>query len=181
MVKDKILSLLSDLQTAEWGHTGSSLQSHLRGTHDLLESWGNPSHVCLAGLFHSVYGTQSYKLQSVALARRELIRGAIGEDAELLVYLFCVAERDTFFSEANKPKPQLFDRVHQQTVKVSAANLRALIEIEVANYVEFLPRTAMTRIELKRFSAKIESAKEILSPRAYEAVTRSLSEKTPAG
>jgi hypothetical protein len=179
MIEAKILSLLSEIHADESRHTGSSLLSHLRGTHDFLESWGNPPHVCLAGLFHSVYGTQSYRLQSATIERREMLRCAIGEDAEWLVYLFCVVDRATLFVEAAKSEPQLYDRVHQQTVTASAENVRALIEIEVANYVEFLPRTPMTRRELAQFLRKIESAKHYLSAGAYRAITRSLADKVP--
>lgn len=40
-------------------HTGAtSFDSHLRGVRDVLRTWKAEEHVQLAGLFHSIYGTE---------------------------------------------------------------------------------------------------------------------------
>lgn len=43
------------------GHSHQTLLAHLCGTYALLHAWGQPAHVCDAGLFHSVYGTEVYR------------------------------------------------------------------------------------------------------------------------
>ena len=61
MIEQKHLDLLLELNADENPHSGGELLDHLRGTHDFLAAWGNDQPVCLGGLFHSIYGTQSYK------------------------------------------------------------------------------------------------------------------------
>ncbi len=175
-----LVTLLSKLHVDKSPHTGRSLLDHLRGTQELLEAWENPRAVCLAGLFHSVYATQSYKHQSVTYSRRELIRRAIGTRAERLAYLFCVAERSKFFDQSIKSRPRLYNRISGRTVPVAPKSMRALAEIEVANYVEFLPRTTMSKFELQEFCAKIRSAKGALTSGAYRAALQSLRSKSKA-
>ncbi len=41
-------------------HSDSTLLNHLAGTRSLLEAWELPQEVCDAGLYHAVYGTESY-------------------------------------------------------------------------------------------------------------------------
>jgi hypothetical protein len=127
-----------------------------------------------------VYGTQSYKQQSITYSRRELIRQAIGTRAELLAYLFCVAERDGFFDQSIKSRPRVQNRISGRTLPVSPKTMRTLAEIEVANYVEFLPRTVMSKSELQDFCTKIKSAKSAITSRAYRAALLSLRSKGKA-
>ena len=42
----------------------------------------------MGGLFHSIYGTQYYKVQSADLADRKRIAEVIGPQAEELAFLF---------------------------------------------------------------------------------------------
>ena len=57
MIEQPHLDLLHGLNADENPHSGGELLDHLRGTHDFLDAWGNEQHVCLGGLFHSIYGT----------------------------------------------------------------------------------------------------------------------------
>ena len=143
MIEQKYLDLLHALSTDESSHSGRTLLDHLKGTHDLLERWENPKEVCLGGLFHSIYGTQYYKVQSAGFGDRKRIADVIGSTAEKLAFLFCTTDRVGFFVEADKANPTLVDSTTKQSVPVSTATLAALIEIEIANYIEqFRPSTA---------------------------------------
>jgi hypothetical protein len=52
-----------------------------------------------------------------------------------------------FFSEADKTNPVLVDTTTKKSVPVSTATLAALIEIEVANFIEqFRPATASAKL-----------------------------------
>jgi hypothetical protein len=75
-------------------HSGRAFFDHLKGTHDLLRDWGNPEYVCVAGLFHSIYGTQYFKHRCLPLNRRNELASLIGADAERLVYEFCTQDRN---------------------------------------------------------------------------------------
>jgi hypothetical protein len=70
-------------------HAGdASLYQHLCGTEDLLAKAGRPVHEQLAGLFHSIYGTRSYKKTRGLVTREEVVE-VIGVRAETLAFLFC--------------------------------------------------------------------------------------------
>lgn len=81
-----LIGLLVRLGAAEIPHSGATLLDHLVGTYDLLLDWGAPDATCVAGLFHSVYGTPRFK--QVLTDDRELIKDAIGPEAESLVWKF---------------------------------------------------------------------------------------------
>lgn len=98
-------------------HSGRDFYQHLKGTHDLLQKWGNPEHVCLAGLFHSIYGTQSFRHETVPLSQRSFIVDLIGPGAETLAWQFCANDRSQFF------QPDF-------------PNSGELLEIEAANLLE---------------------------------------------
>jgi hypothetical protein len=114
-------------------HSGRAFFEHLKGVHDLLRDWGNPEHVCVAGLFHSIYGTQYFKHRCLPLNRRAELVDLIGVEAECLVYEFCTQDR------ARLRDPQL-------------------LEIEAANLIEQGGMSQETRRKLLR-SAISGSAK----------------------
>ena len=64
------VQMLVDEGAGENPHSGGTLLSHLLGTRDLLAEWRNPKQLRDAGLFHSIYGTEAYKIQTVPLDRR---------------------------------------------------------------------------------------------------------------
>ena len=111
MIDQNHLDLLLELNTDDSQHSGGALIDHLRGTHDFLHEWGNEQAVCLAGLFHSIYGTQY------------------------------------------------------------------LIEMEAANYLEFMPKSPFTVNELNTFEAKIERGRELLTAPAYDAIKAGIESK----
>ena len=170
MIHQKHLDLLLDLNTDTNRHSGGVLLDHLRGTHDLLQEWGNDQAVCIGGLFHSIYGTQSYQTQSASLEDRQRIRAVIGERAERLAFLFGVSNRGGFFEALDRDQATLWNRIHEQATPVTHDELRDLIEMELANFVEFMPRLPFTDDELAAFEANVERAKGLITAHAYAAV-----------
>jgi PHD/YefM family antitoxin component YafN of YafNO toxin-antitoxin module len=129
--------LTSHLRTQDIAHSGRDLYEHLAGTHDLLQAWGNARPVCVAGLFHSIYGTWHFRHQAFPIDRRAVIRDLIGAEAERLVYIFCVAERPRMFlANAHRDAISLMDHSAKAVMAVSRAELDALLEIETANLIE---------------------------------------------
>ena len=132
--------LLENYGTAAAPHTGRSLRDHLIGTFNLLKAWGNDQDVCLAGLFHSIYGTEVYTRTSADLAERGTIRRAIGSRAEELAYLFCACDRRHLLSNVEKRDAfELHDRFTDRSVSLDGGTLAALVEIALANELEQLP------------------------------------------
>ena len=85
--------LLHSCGSEQAPHSGRTLLLHLQGTHDLLKTWGNPPCVCLAGLFHSIYGTNAFRRRSLGADQRPSLRAAIGVEAEALAWIFCSIQR----------------------------------------------------------------------------------------
>lgn len=70
-------------------HSSRTLFDHLYGTYNILLKENRPEHICLAGLFHSIYGTNKFK--HICETDRNKIIELIGKEAENLVWLFCNA------------------------------------------------------------------------------------------
>jgi hypothetical protein len=140
MVNEEQLALLESLNAHVTSHSRRTLLEHLRGTHDLLEAWGNTEEVCAAGLFHSIYGTYTFVTASADLSMRERVREVIGERAEWLVYVFCVTDRRQFYDHLGEQHFELEDRVQGGELALDAGTLTDLIEMEAANTVEQVPR-----------------------------------------
>src|SRR5579862_9782312 len=131
------LDLLRRYHADATEHSGRRLIDHLLGVYRLLEIWSNASDVCCAGLFHSIYGTNIFSHRSAPYADRAIVRAGIGERAERLAFLFCTSDRPVAFLEAALAgSTMLADIVHGGANPVAADDLAALIEIEVANFLE---------------------------------------------
>lgn len=70
-------------------HSGRAFSKHLWNTYLLLRQWQLDDAVALAGLCHSVYGTEDFAVALFAPHERALLRDQIGAPAERLVHLFC--------------------------------------------------------------------------------------------
>ena len=81
------IDFLKNLDADKTKHTGGTLLEHLIGVHDILKEWNVSEHIQDAGLFHSVYGTASFKHKSTN--DRDKVRELIGEQAEEVVFMFC--------------------------------------------------------------------------------------------
>ncbi len=131
------LDLLGRYHADETPHGGRRLLDHLVGTYRLLDAWGNGPAICRAGLFHSIYGTNIFAFRSAGLDQRPVIRVAIGEAAERLAYLFCMTNRPLSLLQALlQRQAQLPDIVNGGSLAITPEELSALVEIEVANFLE---------------------------------------------
>jgi hypothetical protein len=128
---------LADLVRGVAHSSRSDLFTHVCKTHDLLEDWGNPPSVCLAGLFHSIYGTWHVSHRALPFSERATVRALIGEEAEALAYIFCVAERPKDFLECLDRRDVVIRDHHTGTMmSLSRETLDRLLEIEAANIIE---------------------------------------------
>ena len=71
------IKFLQEAGTESMPHKNQSLFEHLVGVRDKLKNMGAPDHVQDAGLFHSIYGTDSYKNQTTNDRRK--VKDLIGE------------------------------------------------------------------------------------------------------
>ena len=136
VIPEPYLKFLDELSTDDKPHSGRTLRDHLVGTYEMLADWGCPEHVCTAGLFHSIYGTASYRNASTTFAKRDAVRAVIGADAEELAYLFCIADRRGFFYETNSAQPRVWDRLAEALIETTPQRIDELLDVEAANLIE---------------------------------------------
>jgi len=136
------LELLAEFEAEGVEHPSGTLLEHLRGTYELLRSWGCREELCLGGLCHSVYGTEAFNVQTVPADARERIASVAGAEAEEIAFLFCVAERDSLYGNLERGAPySVVDRTSSAAIVLGdVRQLSDLMTLEVANLLEQLPR-----------------------------------------
>lgn len=133
--REQLIKFLQSVGANERPHSQRSLIDHLVGTEKIMALWGCDEDSCAAGLFHSIYGTNSFKAACLSMDQRSEIRALIGEKAEHLVFLFCSSNRPDALLNACK-SGYLKNRFSGQQIHISKVELRQLIEIECANLLE---------------------------------------------
>ncbi|MEH6455337.1 MAG: DUF6817 domain-containing protein, partial [Cocleimonas sp.] len=113
------------------------LETHLKGTESILESWGASDVLRSAGLFHAAYGTAGFDENMVSLAQRQDIKNIIGDEAEALVYLYCSCDRNTVFPQfGSSDKIQFKDRFNGSLFELTTEQMRSFCELTAANELE---------------------------------------------
>ncbi len=131
-----LLGFLRRRGAADSAHSGRALLDHLVGTWRLLKEWGCEEQVCLAGLFHSVYGTSIYRHRSVSAHERGAVRALIGARAEELAFVFGVIARPNAWSGALTHGKATLHGVDDALLTLEPRMLDDLLELEIANLVE---------------------------------------------
>ena len=137
--KEEIEILLVEFNADISEHSTRKLYDHLIGTYEILKYWGNNEPVCYAGLFHSIYGTKYYKVNTLYHSDRKKLEKIIGVEAEYLAYLFCVIDRDSFFEFSNFQSYYTIRSISNNNVVINHKDFTNLIEISFANLIEQLP------------------------------------------
>ena len=137
--------LLFDLGAAEVAHSRDALFDHLEGTHALLLSWGAREELCDAGLFHSVYGTETFQHPGLTIALRDRVQKVIGLEAEEIVYINHVKDTQSFLGSAvawqpGEEVPQLLCRFTGDAIACGERSFFDLIHLTLANALEQAPR-----------------------------------------
>jgi hypothetical protein len=169
---EHLVEFLMELPKTAGSHSTRSLLEHLEGTFRLLKLWGCPDHVCVAGLFHSIYGTKAYRPRALELSKRAELRDLIGDLAEGLAFAFHNANWTVLLEQR-----QLLEHAESETPGLS--------EIAVANLVEQLGRIASTlepshRLQLVKVARAHLALEPFVSAHAIEAL-RHLSDELSVG
>ncbi|MBC7681982.1 MAG: hypothetical protein H7172_06580 [Ferruginibacter sp.] len=133
-------AFLQQRGTRQTAHSGHTLWAHLTGVHQILVRWGAARPLQLAGLFHSVYGTQVFATASVAKTERASVIRLIGEPAETLVWLFAHLQRPTLFETSLRSGhfvwPHIAGLPPLQSTDHPSLLQSELLALECANLVE---------------------------------------------
>jgi hypothetical protein len=151
-------------------HVRGSLLDHLSRIEQMLKTWETPEHVQLAGLFHSVFGTDHFKEQVLQQDDMDRVRLLIGDEALRLVTLFSSIDRFTFSS---KRLPSGYSALHKDTytpVPLSREETSGLLHILLANAMDQLSEN-MYEYTLTEINHYIPF-KELFGPRALEELNK---------
>jgi SM-20-related protein len=122
------------------GHSGRALLDHLKATADMLAAWGEEAAVCDAGLFHSVYGTETFRRAILSVDRRAELAAVIGQRAERLAHLFGAMTKRSFFLAVSPRGPGELTLLDGRQEPVARSELKDLAHIFAANWLEQFPR-----------------------------------------
>ena len=90
-----LVDYLKDIGCDKQKHSGNrSLLHHLVGVSMILSEGNCSDALCVAGLFHSIYGTSVFRPKMVPMDDRDKIKDLIGIESENLVYQFCILPKD---------------------------------------------------------------------------------------
>ena len=136
-VGDRLDARLHALGAAAFPHVNGTLEAHLHGTERLLRQWGSREALCVAGLYHAVYGTDGIAGCLTGLDTREAVARVIGDEAEALVYLYGACDRERFHPRIGTPAQNTFvDRFEAREYTIDGATLCDFCEITVANELD---------------------------------------------
>ena len=142
--RHEMVAFLESLGTADVDHTGGDFLQHLCAVHDLLLARGASARVAAAGMFHSIYGTETFQGFSLPLDQRPRVRELIGERAEHLAWCNCVMDRASFDTSlgdalAGAQQLEIRDR-HGSSISLSVDELRDLAEVHLFDWLEQVER-----------------------------------------
>lgn len=124
-------------KSANISHINGSLLEHLKGTYDLLESWGAHKDLCVAGLYHALYGTSGFDNQLLHHNDRNQAKIILGERVEKIVYTYCACDRDFFWSQIGlNQNPIFLNRFNGERYLLTLEELGEFCELTIANELE---------------------------------------------
>lgn len=114
-----------------------SLIEHLKGTHSLLESWGASKELCIAGMYHALYGTSGFDNHLIPYIDRYKAKAILGEEIEQIVYTYGSCDRDYFWPQIGLKNTQVFlNRFTETHRRLTVCELQYFCELTVANEIE---------------------------------------------
>lgn len=138
---------LQRLGAGEFEHLNGSLAAHLHGTEALLREWGAREVVCIAGLYHAVYGTDGYNPALAGLDMRKRIAELLGQEAEELAYLYGACNRKAYYPRIGGASQMMFaDRFTETEYEITTAQLRDLCELILANELQIAQESEEFRV-----------------------------------
>jgi hypothetical protein len=175
-VDERLAMQLQKLGADRFAHVNGTLERHLHATMLLLRRWGNPEPVCLAGLYHAVYGTGGIRGRLAGLDARSGVAEVIGKEAEALAYLYGACDRERFHPRIGTPAQWIFvDRFTGCEYPITEAALRAFCEMTVANELELAEASVSFRerhrTELRLLFARMRG---LISAAAHDAAALTL-------
>jgi hypothetical protein len=135
--RERALARLLAFGADGFAHHVGSLAEHLQRTERILRAWGGREALCLAGLYHSVYGSEGITGALVPLDARGAVVRIIGAEAEALVYRFGACARDVFHPRIGTVDELRFaDRFTGDEYAIGRQALADFCEMTIANELD---------------------------------------------
>lgn len=138
-IYDQVIAFLKSRSAERIEHVKGTLLTHLEGTCALLLSWGSSVDLCLAGLCHTVYGTDGFPLQFLDISRRSELRRLIGPKAEEFVYFHASCDRSHLYPQIENGSLVRFrDRFSGSIFAPDDGLFKSFLELTLANELEIM-------------------------------------------
>jgi len=164
----RALRLLEEIGAEDTDHPRGTLADHLRGTYGLLTGWGCERDLCLAGLYHSVYGTDVFRTVTVAPDSRGKVAAVIGDNAERLAYVYCALVRESLYDNLRTGGPPyaVRNRLDGSSIELDRDDYAGLVTIDLANRLEQMPHSRASREQFASDRPRYVAAIPLLPPAA---------------
>lgn len=168
----QLTDFLVGLGSEKVSHTQKTYLAHVISVYRFMKEAGCTEELCRAGMFHSIYGTESFQSFALPLDRRTDVRSLIGERAEQLAYLNCAMDRASFDDAVDRDTGpyQMRDRITNQEVALSPTDFDDLCRIHLYDWLEQVPRSIKWGWNYRRQTYRRMAAR--LGPVAEEAYQR---------
>ncbi len=168
----ELVKVLNDLDADKVLHSSTTLFKHLVGTYRLLKQWNISEEVCIAGLFHSVYGTQTFKGFLISPLQREKLKAVIPDYSEELVYYFYIQDKKRLFESLKSDrKIVLKNRLNGHEIPLSNQKFEDLLKTRFADYIEQMSRMKFSGNFIQQ---KLMQSQALINPQEYKAISSAL-------
>src|SRR5215471_1629833 len=170
----EIFKKLRELGAADFQHLNGPLINHLEGTYEYLKAWSNREELCVAGLYHAVYGTAAFDKSLISISKRDQIAGIIGPEVEHIVYYYGACDRDILYPQIGRTDEISYrNRFTGGTEILTQEMLSDLLELTLANELEIVTRDrAFLEKQRSRYDALFARFEKYVSRPAYESYLR---------
>jgi hypothetical protein len=140
MEAERVVEFLASRGARTLEHPGGTLLAHLERTASVLEAWGEPPAVVLAGLAHATYGTDGFPTGLATLEERPVVRELVGEEAEAIVYRYAASDRAVTWPHVDEVAAPYRDRFTGEDGTIDGDDLRTYWTITAANELDLVDR-----------------------------------------
>ncbi len=125
-------------------HTrGFSFFHHLVRVQEILASWGCDEETQLVALCHALYTTQSFKSAFLDINNRTVLQEKIGAQAEHIVYMFALLDRESITYDVGKNQFIFRNYVTGEVSSCSYMDGLTLIHLMLANDIDHIDVVSM--------------------------------------
>lgn len=155
MPRQDLVDFFKALDTSGVSHTGGTYMGHCFAVYRDMQAWGYDEELALAGLFHSIYGTELFQRFKLDVGRRDEVRALIGERAERLAYLNCAVNYESFDAEVLRATPpyRMVNRLEGGEIDISPEDFEDLLRMQLVDRLEQVPRSEAYEFRRPAFEA----------------------------